>query len=78
MAVSLAIKFGYKDIRIIGMDLNQAGHFYDNTRYDYSNTIEHMQQLEDKLIDMGSDIKISRFDYGDWEGFERKNLHEIL
>ena len=78
MAVSLALKLGYKDIRILGMDLNKAGHFFDNVRYDYSNVVGYMGQLNDILVERMPDVMIYRYDYGDWEGFIKVGKEEIL
>jgi len=49
LAINIAIKLGYNDIRILGMDLTIGGHFYDDERFDYRYVHNHLKHLKEEL-----------------------------
>lgn len=78
MAFSLAIQMGYKDIRILGMDLSQEGHFYDDEIHNYSNIIKEMNTIEKLLSQVMPDVKVYRYDNGDWPSFIKMSKEDIV
>lgn len=75
-AIGIAIKTGIKDIRVLGMDLTDTGH-YHNLRpdYDFSYVIKHLAQLKKELP---KDIKITFYGKTNANMFENKPLSECL
>jgi len=77
-AICIAIKHGYTDIRVLGMDLIGKRHFYDldkDRSVDPSYVIPHLQEMKRQLR---PDIKITFYGEGADIPFERKQLDQVL
>ena len=76
-ALELAIKMGYDDIRLLGMDLGGM-HYYDGKSFDYSRTVKYMEEFSGIVSMKLLDIQVLRYDSGDWIGFKKVGLEEVL
>ena len=74
MAMNVAIKLGYDNLRVLGMDLNKGGHFYDNEAYDYRYVLAHLKAFKDELMD---NIQVTFYGNTNADMFENKPLDEI-
>lgn len=76
MAMGLAIKLGYKDIRVLGMDLSPRGHFYDpDFKYNFDYVHKHLRAFKK---DLKKDIHVTFYGDTHVDLFEKYDLSEIL
>lgn len=76
LAVLMAVKLGCRDIRILGMDITQPGHYYGGPNFVYDRLPAAMLQLQEQIKLQNRDVTISRFDIGTWEAFS-ENKHSL-
>ncbi len=78
-AIGVAIKMGYKDIRVLGMDLTNTGHFHPLKPtlkdFDFSYVIKHLEKLKKQLP---KGVKITFYGKTNANMFENKPLSECL
>lgn len=49
-AIGVALKLGYTDIRVLGMDLSKKGHYYDpDFKFDFHYVLAHLEKLKEDL-----------------------------
>ena len=76
-AVELAMKMGYDDIRLLGMDLG-GQHYYEGKSFDYTRTVMYMEEFAKIAAIRLPDTRVLRYDSGDWIGFKKVGKEEIL
>jgi len=77
MALMVALKLGYKDIRLLGMDSGGSGHFYDDGVIGERGTMRKVGNIVDKNIWIFDreypDVRVLRYDSGNWKSFNKVN-----